>query len=243
MTSDVETVELPLTQQILGFFNLFEQCRGFGRAVVGGMSPQTMVFPVGRRFEFLPDWVLRELAYATPAEIHFSAITHSQDAQSLLDLAVVWTEITLPLVLSEGELRMDLALRGSTWDKLQTLLPAPTFLLESRTFWVVVWALDRPLQVDLPAERDRAERVQKALAQRLGGRTDEVPLLRSSSAIGTAEQYQTIVACSPARAALPLPGSVDRRDGGGLVTALVLDPDRRSSFDAVEALLQQEAPT
>lgn len=247
MSATTSIVTLPLTAQIVALLDaLYGNARGYVRATIGrGSAAKAMLLPAGP-LHFLPDWLLRELEYVTADDILLPTATMDQGGHRLLDFCACWVEIGLEPVFDnhQGWIASDAVLAASR-DRLDGFAAPPSFVIDTAWGLTAAWLLDAPLPLDTPEGGARAERVQRALADALGGLADEVQVVipKGSHSQGGA-QYLTLPAWSPARSALRLPGSVNHDHGDGeVVTLAVLHPDRRYSItDILAALGRKETP-
>src|SRR5581483_4983069 len=100
-----------------------------------------------------------------------------------------------------------------------------------------VWLLREPVRVDTNGALGRVANLQRALAEAVGGRIDEVKEIRprfGSMRPGVA--IESVPAWSPTRAALRLPGSRIRCFGndGRLVRLVHADVDARCTIEELE---------
>jgi hypothetical protein len=176
--------QLKISEQVTWLLRaLFHGVPGEGVLRVGkGVAAQEAAF----RFsgEDWPARLLKEFEFDPTDELKFASLTY--DGRAPRAARVLWAELQR---------------QGAEPPKLDL---QPTAVLEDVNSWFPLYALDRPLE-DLA----KLEAAQLALARRVGGYSgtisDVVPM--GPGAFGNEARVTELLACSPLRRALRVPGS------------------------------------
>ncbi len=180
----------PFTERLGNYLaGCYSGLRGVVTFRTGGMMPSEAIVPAETLAREVPTPLLRELGYANCDPILVSLATTENGAPA--QVAAVFVEQALATVRP---------------DQLAGFAFPPSAVLDVEESLVAVWFLSSP--VDLRHERARVDAVQRALAEHLGGRLDEVAHRLPQRSLSIPPETTVIreAAWSITRA-IPLPGS------------------------------------
>lgn len=213
----------PLTVQLAVLLSaLYGKCRG----VVCMRSASDGYWHRPEEFSPASPFLLRELSYGLstgrPPEI--TAQLASSDRaypHTLLDVPALWAEI------------------GAAAAAPLERFPRPSFRIDHGGQMLVAWLLEQPVAVDVPDGLGRVEALQQALAERLGGRLDDVRQIRRMGVVdhGGVPPESIVPAWHPERLVLRIPGSHSLVEGRRPVILRSADLDRRYTLSAIEDAL------
>jgi hypothetical protein len=218
---------VPFVEQLTGYLSaLYQGVHGTVAVRIGaGTAASVASVPVPALVAGAPSWLLKEIGYANPDPVTLSVASTVDGRPG--PLGAVFTELLID-EHTEPAVRARLAAFP---------LPASVLLDCGAASLIGLWLLTTP--VDLRTERGRVEQIQRALAEHLGGRLDEVVYPRAKRSLSIPPEPTVLVtelAWAPARA-LPLPGSASRAHGPRVVFDS-LDPTRRYPLDEIERAVQ-----
>lgn len=248
-----QTQASPICEMNVGLINaLYSKCRrdSVGRVLLGRGAGAQQKLVSAQRYEFLDDWLIRELEFQTPDDVRLSVATTARAGSTLLNLGSCFVEIALPpefrKVHGRQEWHVPADLHAAALQRLDAFSVPPAIVIDSAWALTALWPLTTPLKLDLPVEAERATRLQHGLASALRGRIDDVKTEQPTNG-GHAGQvtYSTSPAWAPGHHVVRLPGTRnhDRGAFGATVTFLRFS-ERRVEPSALEAaLLAAMAPT
>ncbi len=230
---------------------LFDGLRGQVHVRVGrGTGAQTFSWWPRAPYDLLPEPLLRELAdYDPPDDVLACPSTLDQVGQRVLDTRCLWAEVPLAREVAKERGRparhvVDPKSIAAARARLDAFPLRPSLVVDQGWSLFVGWLLTETARLDRPETLARVEAAQRALAERVGGRTDvltePVPGRRSATAPGRPDPTTTVAAWHPSRRALRVPASRNHDDGsaaGAGVELEHLDASRRYPLDEVEKAL------
>lgn len=239
---------MPLTRQVLGLLQaVYGAARGVVQLHVGrGSAKRFGVIRLdGRRVEYIPEVLLKELEYPTPDDLALEIATRREPAGPLLDLPSAFVEIPTPRTFDVKQRAWLVSpdVVAEVGRRLAAFPVRPGAIVDHDEGLAVLWPLACPLRLDVPAERDRAERLQQALARALGGRVDEVAVSLGKTTISNEPvPYATLPGWAPARPVLRVPGSRShhRAAAGVPVDIVALDPTATTTAEQLEAATKED---
>lgn len=226
--------------------------RGWVYAVAGrGTAANTFSWPPYAPWDILPVPLLRELRYDPVDDVRLCPATLDEQGARLRDTKLVWTVVPLPPKFDGRTSRgwfVDQATESAAYEKIEASPLVSSLIVDAAWELFLGWLLAEPAALDSPATLRRVCDVQRALAERLGGITEDVTtvLPRSGAAQpGQKANTETLPGWHPARRALRVPATRNhdfgRRGEGGRVFLKYLDESRRYTLDEIEDALKAGA--
>jgi hypothetical protein len=218
--------------------------RGFVHVSCGrGAASNTFSWPPYAPWDVWPPPLRRELLYDPPDDVRLCPATLDEQGVRLRDTRVVWAEVPLPPRHDriKGWI-VDQSTETGAMEKIEAFPLAPSLIVDQAWSLFVGYLLTEPAALDSAATLRRVEAVQRALAERLGGVTEDVTTALPRSGAGD-PRAETVPGWHPSRRALRVPASRNhdygRRGEGGRVFLKHLDESRRYALDEIENALNE----
>ena len=201
--------------------------------------------------EIWPARLVQELSYDTPPDVQLCPATLDAHGSSPVATRCVWAEIAQPPVFDKRGWYIPEAVIAEARARLEAFPLPASLVLDQAWSWWVAWLLDSPAALSSAPTRRRVELLQRAIAERVGGRVDDeitVTPTRCVRTPGQAVATETQHAWSLTRRVLRVPGSRNHergssgmpRRGGAPVRLLHLD-ESRYKLEIIETALANGA--
>jgi hypothetical protein len=200
--------------------------------------------------DILTPALIKELRYEVPPDVRLCAATLDEPGARLRDTRVVWAEVPLPPTFDSKTSRgwyVPQDVETAAFEKVEAFPLVPSIINDQGWSVFVGYLLTEPAALDSPAVLHRVEAVQRGLAERLGGITEDLTHAlprRSARQLHEVVPVATVAGWSPARRALRVPASRNHDHGnsdGARVVLKLLRESQRYTLEEIETALKAGA--